>query len=67
MFDDVRINIAGGLEFPLPQMARVRQVFEDCVKRLRKGEREQVLLADLGKVHESVRAQLLHGHDAINL
>lgn len=29
MPDDVQINIAGGLEFPLPRMARVRQTFED--------------------------------------
>jgi len=29
MLDDLQINIAGGLEFPLPRMARVRQIFED--------------------------------------
>ncbi len=29
MPDDVQINIAGGLKFPLPRMARVRQIFED--------------------------------------
>jgi hypothetical protein len=29
MLDDVQINIPGGLEFALPRMARVRQVFQD--------------------------------------
>ncbi len=29
MLDDVEFNIAGGLDFPLPKMARVRQRFDD--------------------------------------
>jgi len=34
---------------------------------LRKGEREQALLGDLRQVDETVTAQLIHGHDAVNL
>ena len=28
MHEDLKFNIAGGLDFDLPQMARVRQAFE---------------------------------------
>jgi uncharacterized membrane protein YhiD involved in acid resistance len=34
---------------------------------LRKGDREQALLADLRRVDDSVRAQLIHGHSAVSL
>jgi hypothetical protein len=34
---------------------------------LKKGDREQALLSDLRKADESVRAQLIHGHSAVQL
>ena len=43
MFDDLKVNIAGGLDIPLPRMARIRQNFESH---------------EIGDVAAAVRAEL---------